>query len=293
MREQALGVLTERIAGQMARARTRGRYIGILVGWAFALSGPASSQTVPGAVSSFTAWNAKIIASLKLDTDQQTALLAYEAALAPGVVSSATTDQVRAMSLPTRLDYVADQAALDVARLRARADAARHFYAALSADQQKLFDAATAPPQSNLAPSAAEPDEDVPAVQANYQLPSHTNPDWQVVPSGNDLARVYPSKASRENISGRVVLECVADEAGYLTECVVRSEAPEGKGFGNAALEMTAYMRMRPATSYGVPVRSPVTIPIKFEVPGQAGQPTTTPPASEAAPPASSGQNPG
>jgi hypothetical protein len=58
------------------------------------------------------------------------------------------------------------------------------------------------------------------------------------MPSGNDLARDYPSKASRESISGRVV----PDEAGYLTECVVRREAPAGEGFGNAALEMTAYI---------------------------------------------------
>jgi TonB family protein len=290
---KTLGVLAGRIAGQTAGTRIRGRDVGMLVGWAFTLSGPASSQTVPGAVPSFTAWNARIIESLKLDTDQQAALLVYEAALAPRPVSSATTDQLRAMSLPTRLDYAADHMALDVARLRTRADAARHFYAALSAEQQKLFDAATAPPAANLAPSAAEPDEDLPAVKANYRLPSHTDANWQVMPSGNDLARVYPSKASRESISGRVVLDCVADEAGYLTECVVRSEAPEGEGFGNAALEMTAYMRMRPATEYGVPIRSPVTIPIKFEVPGQAGQPTTPSPPSGTTPPAASAQHPG
>ena len=56
---------------------------------------------------------------------------------------------------------------------------------------------------------------------------------------------------------------------------------PEGQGFGNAALEMTGYMRMYPATRYGVPVRGSVTMPVRFHPPG-SGVPSRPASASPA-----------
>ena len=63
------------------------------------------------------------------------------------------------------------------------------------------------------------------------------------------------------------MIVCVADEDGYVADCVVKGEEPAGMGFRNAALEATAYMRMTPATDYGVPVRSSVAAPLKFTPP--------------------------
>jgi TonB family protein len=55
------------------------------------------------------------------------------------------------------------------------------------------------------------------------------------------------------------------DEDGYLKDCNVTTETPVSQGFGNAALEMSAYMRFQPATRYGVPMSSDINVPIRFD----------------------------
>jgi len=85
-----------------------------------------------------------------------------------------------------------------------------------------------------------------------------------VKPRGDDVARVFPAAALKGKITGSALMTCAVDEDGYLADCVIDEETPAGMGFGNAALEVSAYMRMFPATNYGVPVRSTVTVPIKF-----------------------------
>ena len=201
-----------------------------------------------------------------MDSGQQAAFLGYEALISqvPDGSGGMTTEQFDAMSLPQRLDYMADHIADDATKLRTRADAARHFYEVLSVDQRAQFDAATAPPVSH---AAVAPDETPLAASAakNYSLPSHTDPGWLVKPTADNISRVYPVDAQRHHIKGNVVLTFRVDTDGYLADCVVNQETPQGAGFGNAALEITAYMRMQPATNYGVPVESAVTVPIGFQ----------------------------
>jgi TonB family protein len=232
--------------------------------------GPASAfaQGPSGGATRFTDWNARIVASLGLDGRQQAALLAYEAKLTdmPGQSPAPSAEQFRALSLPQRLDYMADHMALDVSGLRARADAARRFYALLTPAQRTQFDEATEVERTNPGLAAAPTPLSAPS-DLNYALPSHTNPDWMVKPTADELSRVYLTLASRNGVTGEAVLQCTADEDGYLADCVVNSETPAGAGFGNAALEMTAYMRMRPATNYGVPVSSAVIVPLHFAIP--------------------------
>lgn len=112
------------------------------------------------------------------------------------------------------------------------------------------------------APSAAE--EEGPPSPPNYSMPSHTDPVWLSKP-GDVLARLYPSAALAQRLLGKVLLHCTVDVSGYLFDCTVESETPAHVGFGNAALEATGYMKMRPATQYGVPVPSPINIPLTFE----------------------------
>jgi len=174
-------------------------------------------------------------------------------------------DQFRTMTTPERLDYITDRVATDLNIMKARASASHRFYDLLSPNQRKLFDKETAPPSARpaLADAALPPSPDKP----DYNLPSQTRPDWLVAPSPEVISRLFPTAAMTKTVSGKVFITCVVDVDGYLLDCVVDSEEPKGLGFGNAALEMAAYFRMSPATRYGVPVRSDVTVPINFGAP--------------------------
>lgn len=171
------------------------------------------------------------------------------------------------MTAPQRLDYVASRIEIDLRVAQAQAQALHKLYDVLSADQRKVLDDATAPPggKAALATVVQQPERDKP----DYSLPSHTNPNWLVVPSQDDVARVYPSQALKQMVGGNAVITCMVDADGYLADCVVDSETPPGLGFGNAALEITAYMRMLPATNYGVPVPAKVNVPVSFLPPKQ------------------------
>jgi TonB family protein len=241
------------------------------VGGAFAAVGillgptalPASSQQRPSRYSN-EAWAASMASRLNLDASQQALLGAFTATSAKSAqLQGLSADQVRAMSLMETLDYWSQH--MERVRTSAQADAAslRRFYGSLTADQKAQFDAATRPKRAG--PTVAgdvvgSPTPDTP----NYRMPAHTDADWLIKPTAENISRVYPSAAARDHVGGKVLLGCTADEDGYLSECAVLSETPKDLGFGNAALEVTAYMRMQPATNYGVPTRSPVRVPVAF-----------------------------
>lgn len=202
---------------------------------------------------------------LKLQPPQQTAWRDYLATLPDksAQAASLTGDQFHAMSLLDRLDFLSDRMEHDLKAVRAETDALHRFYALLTPRQRQIFDVMCRPATN---PSAAPPTVSEPAPEIpDYQLPSETRADWMFMPSQADIARVYPSSANKRKLSGRATLTCTADESGYLADCVVSDETPANEGFGNAALEITGYMRMRPATNYGIPVPSEVRLPIRFE----------------------------
>lgn len=91
------------------------------------------------------------------------------------------------------------------------------------------------------------------------------NPDWIERPSGADLVRFYPAEAARTKTPGEAVMQCRVETSGGLAGCTVLREAPEGAGFGEAALQMAPLLRMRPMTRDGTPVAGGVVrIPIAF-----------------------------
>ena len=238
----------------------------------------AWAQIVGVAGAPNAAWHTRMVAKLKLNPAQESALRAYETALGTPTTSIGA-DQANAMTLPQRLDFVAEHMAADLAKQQAGAKAMRRLYALLSPDQQRTLDSITGFRTEHNARPPDEPDEsDISKMQPNYALPSKTPPDWLVMPSGDDLSRVYPSRALDDGTTGKVMLTCLVDEFGYLKDCAVHSETPEGVGFGTAALESTAYMRMKPATAFGVPVRSEVSVPLNFAVEDDR----TSPPDSSA-----------
>jgi TonB family protein len=235
---------------------------GVLIIASFVVSGlaPARSQNNASESAGGPTWASKITDTLILNGPQQAAFSDYMAAMAaksaqsPGV----SVGQLRAMTTPERLDYMADRMTRDLAVLKARSRAAHRFYGLLSAAQRKTFDAAMTDVATQSEPDAAD-----------YNSPSWTAPDWLIKPSAETISRFYPTAAQAKRIPGKVRISCLVDIDGYLLNCVVVSEEPKDLGFGNAALQISAYFRMRPATLYGAPVRSPVTVPVAFSGPLQ------------------------
>jgi protein CpxP len=83
----------------------------------------------------------RLTALLNLRPDQQPALQALMAAMAPGEHERRAGDAEAQLTTPQRLDRMADHMARREAEFHKRADAIRTFYAALSPEQQKAFDA--------------------------------------------------------------------------------------------------------------------------------------------------------
>ena len=94
-----------------------------------------------------------------------------------------------------------------------------------------------------------------------------TNPDWVRRPSAELFARLFPQKAQRYGVSGRVEIGCSVAASGFLEECAVIDESPADFGFGAAALKMSGSFQMRPLTRNGVPISgAQVHIPIVFAI---------------------------
>ncbi|MET0337800.1 MAG: TonB family protein [Caulobacter sp.] len=94
------------------------------------------------------------------------------------------------------------------------------------------------------------------------------NPDWELKPSGDQLADAYPPIAQFFEINGRATVSCRVDAKGMLFDCSVVAASPPDLGFGQAALSLTDQFLMRPKTVNGQPVESgTVRIPINFTVP--------------------------
>ncbi len=95
-----------------------------------------------------------------------------------------------------------------------------------------------------------------------------SNPDWLRKPSGDDIARYYPERASRMGVEGRAVLSCSVTAKGTLENCSVVSEDPSDQDFGSAAMRMSRLFKMKPKQADGAPVEGgTVRIPLRFVLP--------------------------
>ncbi len=93
-----------------------------------------------------------------------------------------------------------------------------------------------------------------------------TKPDWAPSPTAAELGQLYPDRAQRLAVEGAATIRCVVQLNGALTDCQIIDEAPQGYGFGAAAVKAAARFRMRPATRDGEPVLGRVTIPLKWRL---------------------------
>lgn len=98
--------------------------------------------------------------------------------------------------------------------------------------------------------------------------PQNSAVDWTRQPSTMDIMRLYPEKAKAKGVDGASVIECIATVDGSLRACKIKSESPEGLGFGQAALAMAGQFQLKPEIRDGKAVEIRVDVPIRFTGPG-------------------------
>lgn len=124
----------------------------------------------------------------------------------------------------------------------------------------------TAPASASPAPSPTLSTAPSPPVAASSPQDVST-PGWERTPSGDDLARLYPSKAMNRNLEGEAVMACMVRKDGTLTDCTVVQETPAGLGFGEATLATARYFKMTATTAGGTSVEGgKVLIPLHWRL---------------------------
>ncbi len=93
-----------------------------------------------------------------------------------------------------------------------------------------------------------------------------TKPEWKTLPELTDFDAVFPKAAKAAKVrEGRGVLDCEVAVGGALVGCRLAGETPEGLGFGEAALKLSAHFALNPWTSDGRPVDGArIRLPIHF-----------------------------
>lgn len=87
---------------------------------------------------------AELKQKLQITAGQEAAWTSFTTALKPGTRPRMDRDAMAALSTPDRIDQMRALRNQRVAEMDRRADATKAFYAVLSADQKKVFDAETA-----------------------------------------------------------------------------------------------------------------------------------------------------
>lgn len=91
-------------------------------------------------------------------------------------------------------------------------------------------------------------------------------PRFASKPSYGELLAAYPPGALRLHLAGRVLMECRVVADGRLADCIVVEETPRKMGFGEAALGLAPYFRLR-GLGAGPLIEGSVRIPLAWNPP--------------------------
>lgn len=128
-----------------------------------------------------------------------------------------------------------------------------------------------------------------PSVAQDAEPPTYAPARWKALPSEDQMAEAYPAFAFLIGVAGRATLRCRSGVDGRLSDCEVMDAVPSGLGFDQAALTLTPFMEMEPATRDGAPVASQVrfrqnfSLPDPDPIPAYAGEPPSPTALAEAA----------
>lgn len=101
---------------------------------------------------------------------------------------------------------------------------------------------------------------------ARESAPAARQPEWAALPRARDVYRHFPKAALASGVNGRAVISCEVTVKGRLEKCVVREESPAGYEFGQAAIAMSRYFRMKPPVIDGKPQPGGVDVPVLFRL---------------------------
>lgn len=93
-----------------------------------------------------------------------------------------------------------------------------------------------------------------------------TAPIWLSLPKAHDFAISPSDKARLAQQSGSAVLQCKVNGEGWLENCTLLKEWPDGFDYGQAALKMSRLFRMESLTTDGKPTTGR-TINLNIEFP--------------------------
>jgi TonB family protein len=91
---------------------------------------------------------------------------------------------------------------------------------------------------------------------------------WAQAPGFDDVAAAYP--ATGGGVEGYAVAHCRVQKTGVLEHCVAAKEFPQGRGFGKAALGLTAKFRVATAALAAAPSGAPIEIDVPVRFPAAA-----------------------
>ncbi|WP_454758620.1 energy transducer TonB [Caulobacter segnis] len=87
-------------------------------------------------------------------------------------------------------------------------------------------------------------------------------------PSLEDIARYYPDRAQRLEVTGQATIVCTVSAKLTMEGCAVVSETPTAFGFGDSTLNLSRFYRLKPKTLDGASVvGEQVEISIDFTPP--------------------------
>ncbi len=98
---------------------------------------------------------------------------------------------------------------------------------------------------------------------------SITHAVWTGAPAVDQVAKLYPAEALKQGVkSGRGVVACTVGDNGGLVGCKATGETPANLGFGQAAVEVAAMMKMTLWGEEGLPTAGgAVSLPLVINGP--------------------------